>query len=155
MESANETPSPDEKPSAQEGKYRLPINVNSRLDDLQLDPYEFRVYGHVSRRAGKFGECFSRVEDMANVCKMSPRKVRYTLRILCEAGLLLEEKSAKRKTTSYRLIPMSDWVENLDLDAIRSQVKNSKTQETSSGGAGSSRWPSLEQRRSGSARQSH
>lgn len=127
MESAIKTSSANEQSVAQGSKYRSPINVNSRLDDFGLDPYEFRVYSHVARRAGKFGECFSSVEDMADVCKMSPRKVRYTLKFLCEAGLLLEEKKAKRRTINYRLTSMEAWAESQDLDAIRSQVKNSKT----------------------------
>lgn len=121
----------DTQASPQVGKYRSPINVNSKLDDFGLDPYEFRLYSHVARRAGKFGECFSRVEDMASVCKMSTRKVRYTLRFLCEAGLLLEKQQPGRKTTNYKLAPMEDWPEGQDLDLIRNQVKNAKTKEES------------------------
>lgn len=115
----------------QVSKYRSPINVNSKLDDFGLDPYEFRVYGHVARRAGKYGECFAKVEAMASVCKMSTRKVRYTLRFLCEAGLLLEQKTPNRKTVTYKLTPMESWAENQDLETIRSQVKSSKTQDAS------------------------
>jgi len=119
----------DTQVAPQTSKYRSPINLNSKLDDFALDPYEFRVYGHVARRAGKSGECFSRVEDMASVCKMSTRKVRYSLRFLCEAGLLLEQKKPNRKTVTYKLAPMESWAENQDLEAIRSQVKNSKPQD--------------------------
>jgi hypothetical protein len=30
----------------------LPIFIHSELDDLGLDPYEFRVYARIARRAG-------------------------------------------------------------------------------------------------------
>lgn len=63
---------------------------------------------------------------MASVCKMSPRKVRYTLSILCNAGLLLAHQRPGRKTITYRLAQMEEWPENLDLEEIRSQAKNSK-----------------------------
>lgn len=105
-----------------DSKYRALINVNSFLDDYGLDPYEFRVYGHVSRRAGKYGECFSRVERMADVCKISVRKVRYTLKFLCEAGLLREQKRPN-KTTVYHLTPSKDWVDRSELDEIRQRMK--------------------------------
>lgn len=103
-------------------KYRSPINVNSQLDDYGLDPYEFRVYSHVARRAGKFEVCFAKVDNMAAVCKMSPRKIRYTLKFLCEAGLLLQED--RKRTNNYRLAPIEHWADKQDLGDIRQQVKN-------------------------------
>ena len=111
-----------------ENKYRSPINLHSQLDDYGLDPYEFRVYSHVARRAGRHRVCYSKVSDMATVCKMSPRKVRYSLRFLCEAGLISEEKRQGR-TTQYRLKPMDEWVDSSVLEETRQTLKTKNQKE--------------------------
>ncbi|NEZ54222.1 helix-turn-helix domain-containing protein [Adonisia turfae] len=106
-----------------ENKYRSPMNLHRELDDYGLDPYEFRVYSHVARRAGRHRVCFSKVSDMATVCKMSPRKVRYSLRFLCEAGLISEEKR-QGSTTKYRLRPMEEWIDSAALEKTRQTLKS-------------------------------
>lgn len=103
----------------------LPL-VHSDLDDYGLDPYEFRIYAHVVRRTGgKYhGECFAKLKKTAEVCKMSVRKAQYSLKTLCEAGLLLKEER-KGRTDIYKLAPKSYWKPKEELEKIRQQVKNS------------------------------
>lgn len=77
-----------------EKKQNLPIIlVSEELDVYGLNPYEFRLYAHISHR----GECYSRLDTIATICQMSVRKAQYSLKNLCELGLI---KKTKRKLTT-------------------------------------------------------
>ncbi|MBD2481506.1 helix-turn-helix domain-containing protein [Planktothrix sp. FACHB-1365] len=106
--------------------------VHSDLDEYGLDPYEFRIYAHVVRRTGgKYhGECFAKLKKTAEICKMSVRKAQYSLKTLCEAGLLLKEER-KGRTDIYKLAPKSSWKPKEELEKIRQQVKNSSLDKNS------------------------
>lgn len=105
----------------------LPL-VRNDLDEYGLDPYEFRIYAHVVRRTGGKleGECFAKQKKVAEICKMSVRKVQYALKTLCEAGLLVKEER-KGRTDVYRLTPTSHWKPKEELAQIRQNVKASKS----------------------------
>ncbi len=71
------------------GDYRnLGAVIPSLLDDYGLDPYEFRVYARLTRRAGNHGQCWESISNIAKACKMSDRKAQYCLRLLEKAGLV-------------------------------------------------------------------
>lgn len=75
-------------------KQKLPIIlVSEELDVYGLNPYEFRLYAHISHR----GECYSRLDTIATICQMSVRKAQYSLKNLYELGLI---KKTKRKLTT-------------------------------------------------------
>jgi DNA-binding MarR family transcriptional regulator len=103
--------------------------VISQLDDYGLDPYEFRVYGHITRRTGGRidGQAFASIKKMAEMCKMSPRKLQYALKVLCTAGLLIKEEDSHRRTNIYKLTRQKDWVDKAQLESIREKVKSSST----------------------------
>jgi DNA-binding MarR family transcriptional regulator len=103
--------------------------VISQLDDYGLDPYEFRVYGHITRRTGGRidGQAFASIKKMAEMCKMSPRKLQYALKVLCAAGLLAKEEDSHRRTNIYKLTRQKDWVHKEQLENIREKVKFSST----------------------------
>jgi predicted MarR family transcription regulator len=101
--------------------------VRDTLDEYGLDPYEFRLYGHITRRTGgkPEGVCFASVSKMAAVCHMSVRRVQYALRFLCEAGLIIREDRSGR-TNAYKITSRENWAESTQLEEIRKQVKTSK-----------------------------
>ena len=104
----------------------LPL-VRSDLDEYGLDAYEFRIYAHVVRRTGGNlnGKCFATQKKIADICKMSVRKVQYAMKTLCEAGLLQKEER-KGRTDIYRLTLTSAWRSKEELKGIRQKAKQSK-----------------------------
>src|SRR2546429_417414 len=81
--------------------------VHSRLDDYGLSPQQFRVYGHLARRAGK-GAAFPSVREIARVCRLHPQTVRRCLKVLTIHRLVTREERSGT-TTLYRLTPPSHW----------------------------------------------
>jgi hypothetical protein len=78
--------------------------LNGYLDELSLTPYEFRILAHVVRRnGGKLeGRFFASLSKTARICRMSTRKVQYSLKLLCEVGILTQESRVGR-TSEYRV----------------------------------------------------
>jgi DNA-binding transcriptional ArsR family regulator len=86
--------------------------VHSDIDDLGLDPFAFRVYATICRRAGDTGgEFYESVNKMAERVGMSIRRARRALRDL-EALGLIDGEERRGQTTRYRLTPRSSWVRN-------------------------------------------
>lgn len=99
------------------------IFVHADLDLYGLDPYEFRLYGHIARR----GQCFSSLETMANICKMSVRKAQYGLKSLENKGLI-EKITRKGRTDIYKPTPRSEWKEPLESsEKLQGERENVKT----------------------------
>lgn len=94
-----------------DGRDNLPFMVHSELDDLDLDPYEFRAYAHMVRRAGKQsgkGEHWESVEESAKHCRMDPKTYRRALAGLVERRLVTREDRAGQ-TSVYRLTAPKLW----------------------------------------------
>lgn len=97
--------------------------VRSDLDDYGLDPYEFRLISHISRR----GVCYAKLATIASFCKMSQRKAQDSLKILCKAGLLEKEVQGARKPAKYKVVHNSKlWKDKKLLSDIRKSVKYSE-----------------------------
>lgn len=114
--------------------------VHDFLDAYGLDPYEFRVYSHIVRRTGgkPEKECFASLATMANICKISERKVQQVLKFLVEAGMITKEKNSGRKTDVYRVTHSSKWVSKTQLDKLRrSKQSKSKTRHAEQANASS------------------
>jgi hypothetical protein len=57
------------------------------IDDEDLDPFEYRLLGHIRRRAsGGEGSCFAAISSMARDTRMSERKVREVVKNLQRSG---------------------------------------------------------------------
>jgi len=69
-------------------KYR--IELPNLIDDMELSPYEVRLYVHIKRRAGagECGTCLEGTRRMAAVCKMSVGQVSQAKESLKKAGLI-------------------------------------------------------------------
>ena len=109
--------------------------VHNMLDEYGLDPYEFRVYAHAVRRTGGKldGKYFASLSKTAEICQMSVRRVQYSLKFLCEAGFLTQEKRTGR-TDQYRVTPSSQWAKPENLESIREAVTGVRRKKTKSKG---------------------
>jgi hypothetical protein len=83
------------------------IFVHKELDDFGLDPYSFRIYSRIVRRAGK-GEAFESNKNMAAGCRMSEAQVKRSLKTLTTHGLIIKE-SRPGTTCIYRVAPRRNW----------------------------------------------
>jgi hypothetical protein len=111
------------------------IVVPSYLDEYGLDPYEYRVYSHIVRRAGKNG-CFESIPNMAKCCLMNDKTVRSCLRVLLEAKLIIIAEARKGKSVIYEITPQKEWVTPDELPRIRCKrtpTKSGTTTPTKSG----------------------
>lgn len=95
--------------------------IAADLDDSGLDPYTFRVYCRVLRRAGN-GEAFESCTSMGEACKMSEKAVRTCLKKLLDAKLIVAEKRLGQ-TTVYRLKDTPTPELRSDPPVPRSEVK--------------------------------
>ncbi len=109
------------------------IVVPSFLDDYGLNPQEYRLYGHIVRRAGKDG-CFESIPNMATICLMNEKTVRKTLQILIAARFIKIAQERKGKTTIYEITHHSQWMSSKHLEKIRQQITGGKSGSTKLGG---------------------
>ena len=91
------------------------------LDDYGLDPYEFRIYGRLTRRCGSGGAAWESVSSMAIACGMGEQKAKQCLRLLCIVGLV-ERRSRPGHSSEYLLLPVSGWSDPSDLKGARREA---------------------------------
>lgn len=98
-----------------DGRDDLGIQVHSEIDDYGLDPYAFRVYARMARRAGGHaGVHWESVKKTAEACRMSPRRVHEALRLLEAQGLIHRVEGHERgETVEYTLTPRRTWAKPL------------------------------------------
>jgi DNA-binding transcriptional ArsR family regulator len=111
--------------SAIKNELELCLFVKSEIDDYGLDPYEFRLYARIARRAGR-GEAWESIPNMACACQMSISRARKALRLLEAAGLI-ESIERPGYTTIRRLTPKHKWVHPERLEEIRQFLALSRT----------------------------
>lgn len=96
-------------------KYRT--ETPNIVDELDLDPYEFRLYSKYKRIAGDQGMCIKSNKNLAQECKMSVRKLQQVKKSLAEPRELLGGKAliriTERKTKQGD--PDTDLVEIVDI----------------------------------------
>jgi hypothetical protein len=84
------------KPKVETNVSRFGLFVHSDLDDAQLDPYEFRVWAHLCRRANKLGHAWGSQSDIMRVTGIGERKVREVLKSLEKRGWLQRENRRRQ-----------------------------------------------------------
>ena len=96
-------------------KYRT--EMPNIIDDLELDPYEFRLYNKYKRIAGDQGMCIKSNKNLAKECKMSVRKLQQVKKALGEPRELLGGKPLIRVTErkTKHGDPDTDLVEIVDV----------------------------------------
>ena len=102
----------------------LVLFVKSDIDDYGLDPYEFRIYARIVRRAGR-GEAWESIPSMARACRMSESRARAALQLLEAAGLI---KSFVRSgnTTLRHVTDKCSWIHPEMLEEVRATLTLSK-----------------------------
>jgi DNA-binding transcriptional ArsR family regulator len=83
------------------------IWVHGLLDDLGLDSQAFRVFAHLSRRAGR-GLAWPSIESITKTCQLSRNTVAAAILELEERGLIQVERR-RGVSNRYRIAPISDW----------------------------------------------
>lgn len=99
--------------------------VSSEIDDFGLDPYEFRIYARIVRRAGR-SEAWESIPKMARACRMSESRARSALQLLQAAGFI-ENTERQGDTTIRRLTSKRYWAQPEQLNNIRNGLTRSKT----------------------------
>lgn len=97
----------DAEPLIQDRSEMNVIFIHSELDDYGLTPAEFRVYAHLSRRAGKDG-AYPGIDSMAAICCLSKPTVITAIRRLEEMGML-RVKRIDGQRNRYYLTKPSKW----------------------------------------------
>jgi len=103
----------------------LCLFVKSEIDDYGLDPYEFRLYARIARRAGR-AEAWESIPNMARACQMSLGRARKALKLLETAGLI-ESVERPGYNTIHRLTPKYKWVHPERLKGIRQFLASSRS----------------------------
>lgn len=99
--------------------------VGRDIDDYGLDPYEFRLYARISRRAGS-SEAWESIANMARACCMSLSRARIALQLLELAGLI-ESVERPGYSTLRRLTPQHKWVSPERLQELRKFIRLTKS----------------------------
>jgi len=103
------------------------------VDDMDLDPYAFRLYVHLRRRAGnERGACWERTEKLAEACHMSVGKVSQSKGVLVESGLITIEKRVCEKGKYDHITLVDIWEANY-AHKMRCQLEPSSPSETGGG----------------------
>lgn len=101
--------------------------IPSFLDDYPLDPFEFRLFARIQRRAGK-KDCFESLPNMAKGCHMSLSKARIAFRVLTNCGLItVQDRSKEGKTYLCALNPVNHWASPASVESIRKQLTPTKS----------------------------
>lgn len=100
--------------------------IPSELDDYGLDPYEWRVYCRIVRRAGGGGVFYESAAAVAGACGMGERKVREALSLLADAGLIGVVTKRDGQVARYRLTPSSEWAPADRLPELRARLKRDR-----------------------------
>jgi len=95
---------PDEIPKSAPAAF-----IHSRLDDLGLTPVQFRVYGHIHRRAGNNGIYFESVPNCAGHCGLNIKTVRGAIARLKALGLIRLENARPGETNTYAVTAIEEW----------------------------------------------
>lgn len=116
---------------------KLPIFIQSELDDYGLSPIEFRAYARIARRAGGDNKLTESVPNMAGVFGVAEVTVRRALQVLCLCGLI-SKKERPGWTPEYTLNEQDKWRDKAELTSVRGAVlhpkKRSETLITTDGG---------------------
>lgn len=83
--------------------------IPSYLDDFGLNPYQFRIYCRLARRAGAGGQCWESINNMAENCQMNRKTVMKAITGLIERNMVHQLKRPG-ETDLYRLTHRKHWV---------------------------------------------
>jgi hypothetical protein len=98
------------------------------VDELGLDPYAYRLYGHIKTVTGETGRCWQSTRTLAAACGMSPGRVTAAKRTLVAAGVIRIEKGGGSGGRTDVITPVDLWSRNHAHYAKRSQSDKPRSQ---------------------------
>lgn len=111
-----------------------------QLDQLGLNPYEFRIYCHLQCICDESGKVICSIEKIAKACGMHRHTAKRVLDRLVERGMIRRSISL-HETTAYHLTPLENWqqlepekvctsvVHVQEIDIAVQQIDNTQQQE--------------------------
>ena len=93
-------------------------NIEKWLDKSDLNRYQFRLLGHISRRAGRHSTCYETVSNMAERCAMSERTAQYCLSVLRGAEYTQLKRAATSNSPAHYKLTSKMHVGDKDLVAL-------------------------------------
>lgn len=104
---------------------KLPIFIQSELDDYGLTCPEFRTYARIARRAGGDSKATESVPNMAEAFGVDASTVRRALKVLCLCRLISKHERPGW-TPEYALEDQDKWRDKTELKAVRETVLHPK-----------------------------
>lgn len=101
------------KDDGREHKY---FHILPNMADDDLDPYQYRLYGHYKRKCGDNGTCEDSVRQTAKATQMSDKKVQSARDQLAEMGYIKVEKPTAqqaRKGQTVHITLLDMWQQNV------------------------------------------
>ncbi len=96
------------------GEHLFFAMIPNMIDDLDLSPYAYRLYGHFKRVAGEGGKCYQNTQMLADACHMSGGMVSRGKAELLNKNLITLERSSRpgggRGKDQIRIVDV--WIEN-------------------------------------------
>jgi Helix-turn-helix domain len=92
--------------------------VHSSLDDANLDPYQFRIWGHLCRRADKHGHAWSSQSNIMHVTGIGERKVREVLKSLENLGWLQRQNRRRQDGSRTTDLVILKGIKEVSLNRI-------------------------------------
>ena len=83
--------------------------VHSKVDDAKLTPSQFRLLGHLARRAGSDGIINSSIENMRKVTGLAPCTIKSCLRELTKRNIIFVAEQREGQTPIRGINSPDDW----------------------------------------------
>jgi hypothetical protein len=103
--------------------------IPNMIDDMNLNPYAFRLYVHLKRVTGasQERECSESLTTMTKICKMSRPSIVQAKRDLCAAGLIEIREVSCPGGKAHHISIKNIWVENINKYSGRPDKQNEAT----------------------------
>jgi hypothetical protein len=89
------------------------VQLPNLIDDMNLDPFAFRLYVHIKRRAGDNGACWESTRNLAKCCNMSAGRVSKAKQVLVDNGLITIGERAVRGGKVHLITVIDIWPQNM------------------------------------------
>lgn len=99
-----------------EGRAHKYFHILPNMVDDDLDPFQYRLYGHYKRICGDTGTCEESVRQTADATKMSTKTVEKARDELADMGYIHQVKPSKqeaRKGQTVHVTLVDRWAENV------------------------------------------
>ncbi len=116
----------------QSGDRKYFTQIPNCIDDMNLSPYAYRLYGHIKRVAGEDGACWQSQATLSEKCNMSTATISRAKRELEEEGLItIVLTRGVHGGKDFHTITISDiWLRNIT--SYSPQSSDSTLQDTTS-----------------------